>query len=111
MDEELVRVEFRVPVWVHVDVEHGEIVSVHVDDVSVEGPVDVTAYSGAPVEPGPCGAGLSSSRQATRPGPAGRLASTTHDLRARLIAGRLYGTATRPNSSRHGGRDLTSQRP
>lgn len=49
MDEELVRVEYRVPVWVHVDVEHGEIVSVHVDDVSVEGPVDVAAYSGLPV--------------------------------------------------------------
>lgn len=44
-----VRVEFRVPVWVHVDVKHGEIVSVHVDDVSVEGPVDVSAYSGASV--------------------------------------------------------------
>ncbi len=26
------------------------VVSVHVDDVSVEGPVDVTAYSGAPVD-------------------------------------------------------------
>lgn len=44
------RVEFRVPVWVHVDVKHGEVVSVHVDDVSVEGPVDVSAYLGASVE-------------------------------------------------------------
>lgn len=52
MDDQLVRVEFRVPVWVHVDVEHGEIVSVHVDDISVEGPVDVSGYSGAPVDPG-----------------------------------------------------------
>jgi len=52
MDEQLVRVEFRVPVWVHVDVEHDEIVSVHVDDVSVEGPVDVTAHSGTSVDPG-----------------------------------------------------------
>lgn len=50
MDEELVRLEFRVPVWVHVDVEHGEIVSVHVDDVTVEGPVNVSKYSGASVE-------------------------------------------------------------
>ena len=46
----MVRVEFQVPVWVHVDVEHSEIVSVHVDDVPVEGPVEVSAYSGAPVE-------------------------------------------------------------
>lgn len=50
MDEELIRVEFRVPVWVHVDVTNRQVVSVHVDDVSVEGPVDVSAYSGAPVD-------------------------------------------------------------
>ena len=52
MDDELVRVEFRVPLWVHVDVANGEIDSVHVDDASVEGPIDVTAYSGAPVSEG-----------------------------------------------------------
>ncbi len=50
MDEELIRVEFRVPVWVHVDVANRQVVSVNVDDVSVEGPVDVSAYSGAPVD-------------------------------------------------------------
>lgn len=50
MDEQLVRVEFRVPVWVHVDLEQREVVSVHVDDVSVEGPVGVSAYSGALVD-------------------------------------------------------------
>lgn len=50
MDEELVRAEFRAPVWVHVDVEHGEIVSVHVDDLSLDGSVDVCAYSGSPVD-------------------------------------------------------------
>lgn len=38
------RVEFRVPVWVHVDVEHGEIVSVHVDDTAVDGPVGFSTY-------------------------------------------------------------------
>jgi hypothetical protein len=47
---ELVRVEFRVPVWVHVDVKRGKVVAVHVDGVSLEGPIDVTAYSGAPVD-------------------------------------------------------------
>jgi hypothetical protein len=50
VEEELVRVEFRVPVWVHVDVANRQVVSVHVDDVSVEGPADVSAYSGAPVD-------------------------------------------------------------
>jgi len=49
MDEELVRVEFRVPAWVHVDVANREIVSVHVDDLSIEGPVDVTSYSGGTI--------------------------------------------------------------
>ncbi len=50
MDEQLVRVEFRVPVWVHVDVERGEVVSVHVDDTAVEGPVGFSAYSGGAVD-------------------------------------------------------------
>ncbi len=50
MEEELIRVEFRLPVWVHVDVANRQIVLVHVDDVSVEGPVDVSAYSGGPVD-------------------------------------------------------------
>lgn len=50
MDEQLVRVEFRVPLWVHVDLERGEIVSVHVDDAALEGPVDFSSYAGAEVD-------------------------------------------------------------
>lgn len=50
MDEQLVRVEFRVPVWVHVDLEQGEVVSVHVDDVAVEGPVAFSTYAGGEVD-------------------------------------------------------------
>ena len=50
MDEELIRVEFRAPVWVHVDVANREVLAVHVDDVSIEGPLDVSAYSGGPVD-------------------------------------------------------------
>jgi hypothetical protein len=49
MSEQVIRVEYRVPVWVHVDLDAGEIVSVHVDDVGIEGPVDVVDFVGAPV--------------------------------------------------------------
>lgn len=50
MDEQLVRVEFRVPVWVHVDLERGEVVSVHVDDAAVDGPVAFSTYAGGEVD-------------------------------------------------------------
>jgi hypothetical protein len=50
MAEQLLRVEFRVPVWVHVDVERAEVVSVHVDDAAVEGPVAFSTYAGGEVD-------------------------------------------------------------
>jgi hypothetical protein len=50
MDEELVRVEFRGPVWVHINVDRGEVVSVHVGDTAVEGSVGFSTYSGGAVD-------------------------------------------------------------
>lgn len=38
------------PVWVHVDVDRGEVVSVHVDDTAVEGPVAFRTYAGGEVD-------------------------------------------------------------
>jgi len=42
-------VRYQVDLWVHVDPEDKEIVSVHVDDWSLEGPLDVSYWGSRPV--------------------------------------------------------------
>lgn len=50
MIDDVVRVRYQVDLWVHVDPDENEIVSVHVDDSSLEGPFEVSRWGARPVE-------------------------------------------------------------
>jgi hypothetical protein len=50
LSDDVVRVRYQVDVWVHVDPENNEIVSVHVDDWSLRGPLEVARWDDRPVE-------------------------------------------------------------
>jgi len=52
VSDDVVRVRYQVDLWVHVDPEMDEIVSVHVDDWSLQGPLDVSNWGARPVEQG-----------------------------------------------------------
>jgi len=48
--DDVVRVLYHVDLWVHVDPDANEIVSVHVDDWSVRGPREVSKWTTQPVD-------------------------------------------------------------
>ena len=50
MTDDVVRVRYQLDLWVHVDPDEDEIVSVHVDDGSLEGPLEVSKWGPQRVE-------------------------------------------------------------
>jgi len=50
MADDVVRVRYQVDLWVHVDPDLNEIVSVHIDDWSTEGPLEVSSWGARPIE-------------------------------------------------------------